>query len=63
MARPEETAAAVVFLASGQNSFVTGSSLCVDGGLNPIRPPADRLPFACPRSVVLGVPRLGGLPH
>lgn len=36
IARPEEVAAAVVFLASGQSSFVTGSSLYVDGGLNQI---------------------------
>jgi 3-oxoacyl-[acyl-carrier protein] reductase len=30
--RPEEVAAAVVFLASGQASFITGSNLRVDGG-------------------------------
>ncbi|MFD2467493.1 SDR family oxidoreductase [Amycolatopsis silviterrae] len=36
LGRPEEIAAAVVFLASGQSSFVTGSSLYVDGGLNQI---------------------------
>ncbi len=36
LARPEEIAAAVVFLASGQSSFITGSSLYVDGGLNQI---------------------------
>ena len=32
MGRPEEVAAAVVFLASAEASFVTGSSLMVDGG-------------------------------
>ncbi|MGW4300679.1 SDR family NAD(P)-dependent oxidoreductase [Streptomyces sp. NPDC004646] len=36
LARPEETAAAVAFLASGQSSFITGSSLYVDGGMNQI---------------------------
>ena len=34
LGRPEEIAAAVAFLASGQSSFITGSSLYVDGGLN-----------------------------
>ncbi|WP_431995728.1 SDR family NAD(P)-dependent oxidoreductase [Streptomyces griseoflavus] len=36
LGRPEEVAAAVAFLASGQSSFITGSSLYVDGGLNQI---------------------------
>ncbi|WP_369034130.1 SDR family oxidoreductase [Streptomyces adonidis] len=36
LARPEEIAAAVAFLASGQSSFITGSSLYADGGLNQI---------------------------
>ncbi|MFJ2398735.1 SDR family oxidoreductase [Streptomyces sp. NPDC087843] len=36
LGRPEEIAAAVVFLASEQSSFITGSSLYVDGGLNRI---------------------------
>ncbi|MEV0848933.1 SDR family oxidoreductase [Streptomyces sp. NPDC049954] len=34
LGRPEEIAAAVAFLASGQSSFITGTSLYVDGGLN-----------------------------
>ncbi|ETK35706.1 SDR family NAD(P)-dependent oxidoreductase [Microbispora sp. ATCC PTA-5024] len=36
MARPEETAAAALFLASTDSSFVTGIELFVDGGLNQI---------------------------
>ncbi|MER0246158.1 SDR family oxidoreductase [Streptomyces sp. HSW2009] len=36
LGRPEEIAAAVAFLASEQSSFVTGSSLYVDGGLNQV---------------------------
>lgn len=36
LGRPEEIAAAVAFLASGQSSFITGTSLYVDGGLNQI---------------------------
>ncbi|MGW5158345.1 SDR family oxidoreductase [Nonomuraea wenchangensis] len=36
LGRPEEIAAAVTFLASAQSSFITGSSLYVDGGLNQI---------------------------
>ena len=36
MGRPEEIADAVLFLASNQSSFITGSNLYVDGGLNQI---------------------------
>lgn len=36
MGRPEEVAGAVAFLASDQSSFITGSELYVDGGLNQI---------------------------
>jgi NAD(P)-dependent dehydrogenase (short-subunit alcohol dehydrogenase family) len=36
IAAPDEIAAAVVFLASSQSSFVYGANLYVDGGLNQI---------------------------
>ncbi|WP_055586570.1 SDR family oxidoreductase [Streptacidiphilus griseoplanus] len=36
MGRPEEAAAAALFLASDQSSFVTGTELFVDGGLNQV---------------------------
>ena len=36
MGHPEEVAAAVAFLASGQSSFVVGANLYVDGGVNQI---------------------------
>lgn len=36
LGRPEEIAAAVAFLASDQSSFITGSSLYADGGMNQI---------------------------
>jgi NAD(P)-dependent dehydrogenase (short-subunit alcohol dehydrogenase family) len=36
MGRPEEVADAVLFLASDQSTFITGSSLEIDGGLNQV---------------------------
>lgn len=33
LGRPEEVAAAALFLASDESSFVTGAELCVDGGM------------------------------
>jgi NAD(P)-dependent dehydrogenase (short-subunit alcohol dehydrogenase family) len=36
MGRPEEIAAAAVFLASDDSSFVNGVDLAVDGGLSAI---------------------------
>ena len=32
-AKPEEIAPAVVFLASDESSFITGQTICIDGGL------------------------------
>ncbi|MFE4548404.1 SDR family oxidoreductase, partial [Streptomyces sp. NPDC056785] len=36
MGEPAEAAAAALFLASDQSSFITGTELYVDGGLNQI---------------------------
>jgi NAD(P)-dependent dehydrogenase (short-subunit alcohol dehydrogenase family) len=41
MGRPEEIAAAALFLASDQASFITGATLFVDGGLSIIDPTAE----------------------
>ena len=32
-AKPEEIAPAVVFLASDESSFITGQTICIDGGM------------------------------
>ncbi|NEK55342.1 SDR family oxidoreductase, partial [Rhizobium leguminosarum] len=36
LGRPEEQAAAAVFLASDESSFMTGSDMLVDGGISNI---------------------------
>jgi NAD(P)-dependent dehydrogenase (short-subunit alcohol dehydrogenase family) len=36
LGRPEELAAAAVFLASDESSFMTGAELCIDGGMGQI---------------------------
>ena len=36
MARPEEIAAAVLFVLSGEASFIAGAELCVDGGMRQV---------------------------
>ena len=33
LGRPEEVAAAALFLASDESSFIAGSELCIDGGM------------------------------
>lgn len=36
LARPEETAGVVAFLASGRSSFMTGAEVYVDGGASQV---------------------------
>ncbi len=36
MGRPEEVAAAALFLASDESSFVAGAELCIDGGMSQV---------------------------
>jgi NAD(P)-dependent dehydrogenase (short-subunit alcohol dehydrogenase family) len=36
MARPEEVAAAALFLLSDEASFIAGAELCVDGGMRQV---------------------------
>jgi len=45
MGQPEEVAHAVAFLASSLASFVTGSTLSVDGGLMSVLPSGPALPY------------------
>jgi NAD(P)-dependent dehydrogenase (short-subunit alcohol dehydrogenase family) len=46
LGRPEEVAAAVMFLASDEASFVTGATLCVDGGMDAALPTSPPLPYS-----------------
>ncbi|WP_417329927.1 SDR family NAD(P)-dependent oxidoreductase [Halomonas cupida] len=36
LGRPEEVAAAALFLASDESSFITGAELCIDGGMSQV---------------------------
>jgi NAD(P)-dependent dehydrogenase (short-subunit alcohol dehydrogenase family) len=36
MGQPEEIAATALFLASADSSFITGSEICVDGGMGQV---------------------------
>jgi NAD(P)-dependent dehydrogenase (short-subunit alcohol dehydrogenase family) len=36
LGRPEEVAAAALFLASDESSYVAGAELCIDGGMNQV---------------------------
>jgi NAD(P)-dependent dehydrogenase (short-subunit alcohol dehydrogenase family) len=36
LGRPEEVAAAALFLASNESSFIAGAELCIDGGMGQV---------------------------
>jgi NAD(P)-dependent dehydrogenase (short-subunit alcohol dehydrogenase family) len=46
MGTPQEVADAIAFLLGPESEYITGQTICVDGGLSVIAPPfyADTLP-------------------